>query len=146
MHRHTWSHRAIIPHIPINKPSSAEVIVGQQMKLFCLQSPNAMDAEEPFSVLHRLCLREIVFTINARLQHQTQIIFKKKVLFSYEKKSVYFLPRIATGYKKESCELFKVHDSKCKYLQIFFFFCVCCVSVEKMKCYIHVLFFFLLSG
>lgn len=83
MHRHRWSHQAILPHIPTNKPSSAEVIFGQQMKLFCLQSPNGMDAEEPFSVLHRLCESETVFTINARLQHQIQIIFKKKVLFSY---------------------------------------------------------------
>lgn len=55
MHSHRWSHQAIIPRIPTNKPSSAEVIFGQQMKLFYLQNPNAMDAEKLFSVLHRLC-------------------------------------------------------------------------------------------
>lgn len=57
MHSHRWSHRAIIPHIPTNRPSSAEVIFGRQMKLFCFQNPKAADAEELVSVLAQALLK-----------------------------------------------------------------------------------------
>lgn len=37
VHNHKWTHLAIIPHIRTNKPSSAEVTFGQQLKQSCLE-------------------------------------------------------------------------------------------------------------
>lgn len=37
VHSHKWTHPATIPHTPTNKPSSAEVTLGQQLKQSCLQ-------------------------------------------------------------------------------------------------------------
>lgn len=71
----------------------------------------------------------------------SKLYLKRKFYFHTRKKNVYFFPWIA-GYKKESCELFKVHDSKCKYLQISFFVLAVWVWKWWSVTYMCSLFFF----
>lgn len=58
MRRLKWIHPAIIPHIPTNKPSSAEVNTGTPLKLSCPQMQRKL--WNFLTVLHRFgkCLGE----------------------------------------------------------------------------------------
>lgn len=82
VHSHKWTHPAIIPHIPTNKPSSAEVSFGQPLKQSCLQMQWMLRS---FSLLlhkSRKRLSETIFGIisreNIRVQQMIQILFKRE--------------------------------------------------------------------
>lgn len=82
VHTPKWTHPAIIPHIPTNKPSRAEVTSEVAEAIL---STTAMDAKDLFTVLHRFCkcLSEtIVWYHYLSSSYDSKYIYMK-ILFSY---------------------------------------------------------------
>lgn len=59
---HMWTHPAIIPPIPINKPSSAEVTFGQQPTQQCLQTQRTLRIFHCFAQMFKVILFRVSFS------------------------------------------------------------------------------------